>query len=81
LEAEIAVEYDDAKTSQTVAEAVSPENFKTPRNLSVKTTVRGTRVVTQIEHHGKLLTLIATIDDLLFSIWTAENTLQTTKKL
>jgi hypothetical protein len=81
LEAEIIVEYDDAKASQAVAQAVSPENFKTPHNLSIKTTVEGTRVVTRIEHHGRLLTIIATIDDLLFSIWTAENILQTTKKL
>lgn len=81
MEAEITVKYDDAKTSQAVAEAVSPENFKTPRDLTIKTTVEGTRVVTRIGHYGKLLTLIATIDDLLFSIWTAEDILQTTKKL
>ena len=81
MEAEIIVKYDDAKTSQAIAEAVSPENFKTPRNLTIKTTVEGTRVVTRIEHYGKLLTLIATIDDLLFSTQTAEDILQTTKKL
>lgn len=81
MEAEIIVEYDDEKTSRAVAEAVSPDNFKTPGNLSVKTTVEGKKVITQIEHHGKLPTFIATIDDLLFSVCTAENTLQTTKKL
>ena len=81
MEAEIVVEYDDAKIAQAVAEAVSPDNFKTPRELSVKTTVKEKRIITQIEHHGKLPTFIATIDDLLFSIWAAENTLQTTKKL
>lgn len=81
MEAEIIVKYDDAKTSQAVAEAVSPENFKTPRDLTIKTAVEGTTVVTRIEHYGKLLTLIATIDDLLFSIWMAEDILQTTKKL
>ncbi len=81
MEAEIVVEYDDAKIAQAVAEAVSPDNFKTPRNLSVKTTVEGKKVITRIEHYGKLPTFIATIDDLLFSVCTAENTLQTTKKL
>ena len=81
MEAEIVVEYDDAKTSKAVAEAVSPENFKTPRDLTIKTTVEGTRVVTQIKNFGRLLTLIATIDDLLFSIRTAEDILQTTKNL
>jgi tRNA threonylcarbamoyladenosine modification (KEOPS) complex Pcc1 subunit len=81
LEAEIVVEYDGAKIARAVAEAVSPDNFKTPRNLSVKTTVEGKKVITRIEHHGKLPTFIATIDDLLFSVCTAENTLQTTKKL
>jgi len=81
LEAEITLEYDDAKTAEAVAKAVSPDNFKTPRGLSVKTTWTEEKVITQIKCQRKLPTFIATIDDLLFCISTAEKALQTAKKL
>lgn len=81
LEAEIILKYDDAKTAEAIAKAVSPDNFKAPRGLSIKTMWRTNKVLTQIKSEGKLSTFIATIDDLLFSTSTAEKTLQTTKKL
>jgi len=81
LEAEIILEYDDVKTAEAVAKAVSPDNFKTPRGLSIKTTWKKKKVFTRIECEGKLATFIATIDDLLFCTSTAEKTLQTTKRL
>jgi len=81
LEAEITLECDDAKTAEAVAKAVSPDNFKTPRGLSVKTTWTEEKVITQIKCQRKLPTFIATIDDLLFCISTAEKALQTAKKL
>jgi hypothetical protein len=81
LEAEIALEYGDAKTAEAIAKAVSPDNFKTPRGLFISTIRRANTVLTQIKSQGKFSTFIATIDDLLFCILTAEKTLQTTKKM
>jgi tRNA threonylcarbamoyladenosine modification (KEOPS) complex Pcc1 subunit len=80
LEAKITLEYKDQNTAQAVTQAVSPDNFKTPAGLQVKTTRDGNKVVTQIECEGKLATFTATIDDLLSSASTAEKTLKTIKK-
>jgi len=72
LQATVTLEYADAKTAEAIAKAVSPENFKTPAGLQVKTTQEGNRVITEIGYDGKLSTFTATIDDLLFSASTAE---------
>jgi tRNA threonylcarbamoyladenosine modification (KEOPS) complex Pcc1 subunit len=81
LEAKIVIDYDDGKIAEAVAKAVSPDNFKTPRGLSVKTIWREGKVLTKIECKTKLSTFIATIDDLLFYTSIAEKALQTTRKL
>jgi hypothetical protein len=80
LEATITLEYGDAKTAEAIANAVSPDNFKTPPELFIKTVKKGKQVVTMVRSEGKLVTFIATIDDLLFSASTAEKTLRTIKK-
>ncbi len=80
LQATITLEYIDAKTADAVAKAVSPDNFKTPVGLSVNTVREKRTVVTEIMCEGKLATFTATIDDLLFSVSTAEKTLQTIKQ-
>jgi tRNA threonylcarbamoyladenosine modification (KEOPS) complex Pcc1 subunit len=76
LEATLTLEYPDEKLAKAVAQAVSPDNFKTPPNLSVKTVLEKNRVVTMIQSEGKLATFTATVDDLLFSATTAEKTLK-----
>jgi len=81
LEAEILLEYCDSKIAEAVAKAVSPDNFKAPHGLSVRTSWKNGKVLTTIKCEGKLATFMATIDDLLFCISTAEKTLQATKKL
>ncbi len=81
MEATVTLEYADAKIAKAVANAVSPDNFKTPIGLRVKTTRVDTKVVTKIECEGKLATFIATIDDLLFSASTAEKTIKTINKI
>jgi hypothetical protein len=81
LEAEIALEYDDARLAEAVAKAVSPENLKTPKGLFIETAWQAKRVVTYIKYRGKLATFIATVDDLLFSASTAEKAVQTARKL
>jgi hypothetical protein len=81
LEATVTLEYADAKTAKAVANAVSPDNFKTPIVLHLKTARQDRKVITQIECEGKLATFTATIDDLLFSASTAEKTLKTINKI
>jgi len=80
LEATITLEYGDAKTADAVANAVSPDNFKTPRGLFIETVRKGSHVLTEVKTEGKLATFIATIDDLLFCVSTAEKTLRTVTK-
>ena len=81
LQATITLEYKNEKIAQAVAEAVSPDNFKTPVGLQVKTLRENNKVITEIDCEGKLATFTATIDDLLFSASTAEKTLQTIGKI
>jgi tRNA threonylcarbamoyladenosine modification (KEOPS) complex Pcc1 subunit len=81
LEAEIVISYYNAESAKAVTEAVSPDNFKVPPGLSIKTEREGNKVVTRIKCRGRLQTFIATIDDLLFAISLAEKTLKTTQKL
>lgn len=80
MEATITLEYGNAEIADAVANAVSPDNFKTPLGLSIKTVSEGSRVLTEVEAEGKLSTFIATIDDLLFCVSTAEKTLRTLSK-
>jgi tRNA threonylcarbamoyladenosine modification (KEOPS) complex Pcc1 subunit len=79
LQATITLEYKDEKTAKAISQAVSPDNFKTPIGLHVKTERDANKVITQIDCEGKLATFTATIDDLLFSVSTAEKTLKTIK--
>jgi hypothetical protein len=81
LEATVTLEYTDGKTAKAVANAVSPDNFKTPIGLQITTANEDTKVVTKIECECKIATFIATIDDLLFSASTAEKTLKTINKI
>ena len=81
MQAEITLEYANARMAEAIAKAVSPDNFKTPKGLSIKTTRETKKVITTVKWNGKLPTLIATIDDLLFCVSTAEKTVQTARKL
>jgi tRNA threonylcarbamoyladenosine modification (KEOPS) complex Pcc1 subunit len=81
LKAEILIDYDNSMIAQAVAKAVSPDNLKTPKGLSVKTVCNDGKVVTAIAAQRKFATFIATIDDLLLSISVAERTVQTARRL
>ena len=81
MEATITIEYGDPRTADAIAKAVSPDNFKIPKELSIKTITKGSNVLTQVKAEGRLATFIATIDDLLFCVATAEKTLHTVTKL
>jgi tRNA threonylcarbamoyladenosine modification (KEOPS) complex Pcc1 subunit len=80
LEAKITIEYDDCKTAKAIADAVSPDNYKTPTGLTIKTVREKNCVITEVEANRKFTTFIATIDDLLFSVSTAEKALRKIKK-
>lgn len=67
--------------AKAVANAISPDNFKTPLGLEVKTAKEDRKVVTQILCEHKLATFTATIDDLLFCASTAEKALNTLSKI
>lgn len=81
MEAEIILTYSNAKTAEAIAKAVSPDNFKTPSDLFIKTVKRGQKVLTKVRCDGKMATFIATIDDFLFCVSIAEKALQATKIL
>ncbi len=80
MEAKIVLEYSDLRTAKAIAEAISPENFKTPDELSIKTLVEKDKVITNVNCRGKMLTFVSTIDDLLFSASVAEKAVHSIKK-
>lgn len=80
MEAIIKLEYADKRKAEAVAKAVSPDNFTAPAGLKVQTKRDRNLVATEITCEGKLAMFTATIDDLLFSVSTAEKTLQTVVK-
>ncbi len=71
----ITLEYSDHKTAEAIANAVSPDNYQTLTELTIKTITKDNCVLTEVRNKGKLATFIATIDDLLFCVSTAEVTL------
>jgi hypothetical protein len=80
LEATITLEYSNSKIAEAVSTAISPDNFKTPKGLLVETVQSQKQVITKVKSDKKLATLIATLDDLLFSAATAEKTIGTIKR-
>ena len=82
MESKIILVYGDSNEARAVSEAVSPDNVRTPENLSVKTFSMENRVVTLVKYDGKnLMTFTSTIDDLLSCVSVAEKTFSTVKKL
>jgi len=81
VEAKIRLVYSDQLEAKSVAEAISPDNVKTPRCLTVKTSRIGNSVVTLIKYEDdNLMTFMATIDDLLSCVSVAERALSTVRK-
>lgn len=80
MKATITLEYKDLRTATAVAVAVSPDNFRIPAGLKIKTERKNTTVATDMSLDGKIATLISTIDDLLENVSTAEKTLNIVKK-
>jgi invasion protein IalB len=81
LEVEITIFYEDAAVASVIAEAVSPDNVKVPSGLYVKTESREKSVWAYVKCKRGFKTFIATVDDLLSAISTAEKTLKAARKL
>jgi hypothetical protein len=81
VEAEIRLYYENEREAEAVAQAVSPDNVNVPSGLFVETTRSGSEVLTQILCELKLQTFIATIDDLLSCVSTAEKAFLVAKEL
>lgn len=75
MRAEVVCVYGDERTSKTVAAAVSPDNLQVPEGLVVSAVQKGRRVVSVVKLEGRAETLLATLDDLLACMLTAENML------
>lgn len=79
MEAEISLSYKSDRHARAVADAVSPDNVKTPQGLTIKTAKLGRNVLTHIKCKSNMLTFIATIDDLLEAVSIAEKSISTMK--
>ena len=81
MKANIKLIYAYENEAKTIAEAISPENIKTSSNLNINTFFKENKIYTTINYHGNnLLTLLTTIDDLLYSIAIAEKIIHFLKK-
>lgn len=81
MEAEIVLSYKNEREAEAVAKAVSPDNFKVPRGLFIKTAHEGAKVFTIVRCDLHLQTFIATIDDLLSCVSVAEKSFTAIKTL
>jgi hypothetical protein len=81
MEAEIILSYRNEREAEAVANAVSPDNFKVPRGLFIKTTHKGVKVFTTVKCDLRVQTFMATIDDLLSCVSVAEKTFTAVKNL
>ncbi len=81
MEGEVEISYESERGAKAVAEAISPDNVKVPHGLFIKTKQIGSEVLTQIRCDLKLQTFIATIDDLLCCISTAEKAFRAVKTM
>lgn len=81
LEAELSFTYESEQEAESIVKAVSPDNVKVPIGLSVKMMVSNCHSQVSVSCEKSLETLLATLDDLLACMSTAERTLKTIKML
>jgi hypothetical protein len=81
MEADIVLSYKNEREAEAVAKAVSPDNFKVPQGLFIKTIHKGLNVLTNVKCDLRLQTFIATVDDLLSCASVAEKAFAVVKDL
>lgn len=75
MRAEVVCVYGDERAAKAVAIALAPDNFQVPKGLEISTVPKGRRVVSVVRLDGRAETLLATLDDLLACMLTAESML------
>jgi hypothetical protein len=70
--ATIKILFSDEGTARAIWTAISPDNFQTPAGITVSTKITGGKLTASIACLRGVKTLIATIDDLLSCIQSAE---------
>ncbi|WP_457752419.1 KEOPS complex subunit Pcc1 [Thermococcus sp.] len=77
---EITWHYGDERKAKAVAEAIEVDNQAMPsglkKSLNVRTRWENGDVITKVKYSGEIETLIKTLDDIVFSVKIAEETLE-----
>jgi len=81
LRAEVELEFEDEREAEAVARAVSPDNLEAPEGLRVETWWEGRTVYTVVECERGVESLLATLDDLLACVHSAERALKALRGL
>jgi len=76
LRAEVEIEFRDELEAKAIAEAVSPDNLEAPEGLKVETWFEGHKLYTVIECRRGVESLVATLDDLLACVHSAEKAIE-----
>ncbi|HID60945.1 MAG TPA: hypothetical protein EYP46_03700 [Hadesarchaea archaeon] len=75
MRAEVVCVYGDERAAKAVATALAPDNLQVPEGLEISTVAKGREVVSVVGLDGRAETLLATLDDLLACMLTAESML------
>jgi hypothetical protein len=75
MRAKVVCGYKEQDAAKAIAAALQPDNLQAPKGVRVKTRVDDARVTTSVELDGRIETLLATLDDLLACISTAQSVL------
>jgi len=77
---EITWHYGDERKARAIAEAIEVDNQAMPpglkKSLNVRTRWENGDVITKVKYSGEIETLIKTLDDIVFSVKIAEETLE-----
>lgn len=79
--ARLSILFDDEETAKIVFGAVQPDNLPLPPGISIDMEVVGSQISVQIESERPILSLLATIDDLLSMMKLAASVLERTQKM
>jgi len=81
VEAHLRFKYDDKRTAEAVAKAVTPDNLMTPHDIAITTMQVESEVTIWITCKKGLETLLATLDDLLGCVSAVEQSLNVVQEI
>jgi len=76
FKARLELKLPSRRHAEAVAVSISPDNRDAPGGLKVETKAVERSVITRIECKGRYETFLATLDDVLISIQTAQRSLE-----